>query len=160
MKTYLLPISSEDPLIWVVSEQRTALPARRAKEADRLAEGDRVFLYSTRGCFGNPTRDRGRIIGLATVRERASLLNDPIRFGEREFPVEVPLHIELLAPRREGVELASLVPRLHTFPDPGAWSARMRRALVPLDERDAPLLNRELKKVARRYPDELGTYKG
>ncbi|CAN5847571.1 hypothetical protein BH20GEM1_BH20GEM1_10210 [soil metagenome] len=68
------------------------------------------------------------------------------------------LHIELLAPRHEGVELAPLVERLDVFPEARSWSARMRRALVPLGARDAALLERELGRVAQCYPHDLESY--
>ena len=158
MSSYLLPIADREPLTWIVTEQRTAFPLGRAREAERLERGDRLFLYSTRGCFRNPTRDRGRVIGIATVIARASELEEPVRFGDREFPIGVKLTIELLAPLREGVQLAPLVERLELFPDPQSWSARMRRALVPLVSRDAALLEREVRKVARSYPRDLETY--
>src|SRR5680860_253723 len=98
MTTYLLPIADREPLAWILAEQRTAFPAVRAAEARRLKRGDRVFLYATRGCFHNPTRDRGRIIGAAAVTVAATALDEPMRFGEREFPIGVRLRIELLAP--------------------------------------------------------------
>ena len=88
MSSYILPIADREPLTWIVTEQRTAFPEGRAREALRLERGDRLFLYSTRGCFRNPTRDRGRVIGIATVTARASELEEPIRFGDREFPIE------------------------------------------------------------------------
>jgi len=97
-------------------------------------------------------------MGSAVVTGGAAELEEPVRFGLREFPIGVKLAIKLLAPRREGVELAPLVERLEAFPDPPSWSARMRRALVPLASRDAVLLERELCKVARPYPRNVGTY--
>ncbi len=118
-----------------------------------------LFLYTTRGCFRNPTRDRGRVIGRAVVKASARRARRPPSFGGREFPFVVELRIESLAPLREGLELAPLVPRLRrTFPDPKSWSVRMRRALVPLDARDAPLLERELGTHVARYADAIGTY--
>ena len=158
MSAFLLPIADRDPLAWILAEQRTAFPARRSQEAQRLRRGDRLFLYATRGCFHNPTRDRGRVIGAAGVSAAAAALDEPVRFGGREFPIGVELRIELLAPRHEGVELAPLVQRLDAFPEAHSRSARMRRALVPLGARDAALLERELAKVARRYPHDLESY--
>jgi hypothetical protein len=88
----------------------------------------------------------------------AQELDEPVRFGGREFSIGVTLRIELLAPLRDGVELAPLVKRLDAFPSPQSWSARMRRALVPLTSHDAALLGREVSKVARPYPSDLETY--
>lgn len=158
MKTYLLPIADREPLAWILAEQRTAFPPWRIREAEELMPGDRLLLYTTRGCFHNPTRDRGRIIGSATVTARSSKLRRPVRFGDREYTVGVPFTIERLAPYREGVELAPLVNSLASFPNPRAWSGRMRRALVPLIAEDADALMGELASVAKPYPEQLAGY--
>jgi hypothetical protein len=158
MRTYLLPIADREPLAWILAEQRTAFPPWRAREAQALQHGDRLLLYTTRGCFHNPTRDRGKVIGLASVTAPASTLRKPVRFGDREYTVGVPFAIECLAPFRQGVELAPLVPQLSSFPNPRAWSGRMRRALVPVTVDDANLLVGELKQIAGPYPEALGGY--
>ena len=62
---HLLVIGEREALVWVLSEQRMAFPAHRAAEAVALAPGGLLLIYTTRGCFHNPTRDRGRV-----VRER------------------------------------------------------------------------------------------
>jgi hypothetical protein len=155
---YLLPIADREPLAWILDEQRTAFPSHRAREAEQLKPGDTLLLYTTRGCFRNPTRDRGRIVGDATVTERSGALRTPIHFGGREYPIGVRFRIERLAPRSTGVELSPLVPRLASFPDPSTWSARMRRALVPLTHEDAEFLSRELARVADPYPEALSSY--
>lgn len=158
---YLLPIADREPLAWIVREQRTAFAEHRAAEATRLAPGDRLFLYATRGCFRNPTRDRGRVIGEALVAAPARRLAEPVRFGEREYPHLVELEIRTLAPRRGGVELAPLVPSLkRSFPDPASWSVRLRRALVPLDPADAAFLEGRLRPCLLPYEEALGTYLG
>jgi hypothetical protein len=150
---YLLPISDREPLAWIVAEQRTAVGANRRREAEALKPGDRILLYTTRGCFRNPTRDRARVESLA--RELA----DPVRFGEREYPVEVRLRIESLAMRGSGVELAPLVARLESFPNRRAWSAYLRRALVPLAREDGKLLAKLIRGVARPYDESAASYK-
>src|SRR4051794_35346432 len=155
---YLLILGHRAGLEWVMRNSRMAFTEERAKDGAGLAVGDRLFLYATRGCFRNPTRDRGRVIGEASVVSPPAELDEPVRFGEHEFLVGVSLRIETLAPRFSGVELAPLVERLHAFPERGSWSARMRRALVPLDEHDARLLERELRRAALPYPSELASY--
>jgi hypothetical protein len=143
--TYLLPIADREPLIWILRERRTAFPIYRRREAEQLTRGDLLLLYTTRGCFHNPTRDRGRVIGVASVKRPPSELTEPIRFGEREFPIGVDLVFEALAPRGEGVELAPIVSDLpRTFPNPVAWSASVRRALVPFDLGEAQQIVEQL----------------
>jgi hypothetical protein len=86
------------------------------------------------------------------------MLDRPIRFGKHEYSVEINLHIASLASRRSGVELAPLLARLESFPNRGAWSAYLRRALVPLTPRDAAVIEKALARVARSYDDSAPTY--
>src|SRR6202051_2908697 len=62
---YLLVIGERDALAWVLTTQRMAVPDYRSREVSALEPGDQLFLYTTRGCFHNPTRDRGRVVGVA-----------------------------------------------------------------------------------------------
>lgn len=158
MSDYLLPIADHEPLRWIVHEQRTALTEHRRREAESVRRGDRIFLYTTRGAFHNPTRDRGRVIGLAVVNEPARRLTKPVRFGKREFVLGLSFKIERLAPMREGVELAPLVPQMASFPNPSSWSAVLRRGLVPLADGDGDLLMTKLEDVAPSYPEAMETY--
>lgn len=154
MSAWLLPIAERAPLRWIVAEQRTAFPRNRAADAARLQTGDAILLYTTRGCFHSPTRDRGRVAGLATVAAPARELTEPVRFDEREFPVGVRLTIELLAPVRGGVVLADHVDEIGaSIPNARAWSAYLRRALVPLADADAELLTDLLRPLARPYAE-------
>ncbi len=154
-----MPIAEREPLRWIVAEQRSAFPAHRAKDAARLAKGDSVLLYTTRGCFHNPTRDRGYVVGCARVATPAHTLSKPVRFGDREFPIGVRLEIELLARPRTGVVLGDLVSQLgDSFPKARAWSAYMRRALVPLHDDDAALLIDLLRPLARPYREMRDRY--
>jgi hypothetical protein len=141
---HLLLIGDRAPLVWVLSEQRMAFRARRASEVGALTPGDLLLIYTTRGCFHNPTRDRGRVVGEATVASAVEPLDEPVVFGEREYPIGCRLNVTGLAPRRQGVELAPLVPDLAVFPDPATWSVRMRRTVVPLPAGDVALLRAEL----------------
>ncbi len=137
-------ISDRAALSWVVTAQRMAFPAGRSKAAQVLEEGDEVFLYTTRGCFRNPTRDIGRVIGWARVVGPVGVLQDPVVFGERTYTEGCCLEVSGLARFREGLVLRDLVPRLSVFPDPATWSVRMRRASLTLPPGDADLLRTEL----------------
>ena len=160
MTSYLLPIADRQPLLWILAESRTAFAEHRRREAEALEVGDSLLLYTTRGCFRNPTRDRGRVIGRARVARPVRRVDEPVCFGEAIYPHLVELEIETLAPLRQGLELALLVPRLRkTFPDAGSWSARMRRALVPLDPADAWLIDDHLAPFVRPYATAIDTYK-
>jgi hypothetical protein len=157
-KDYLLLISDREPLAWVLTEGRMAFPAGRVRLASQIAEGDRLFLYTTRGCFRNPTRDRGRVIGEATVTSPVVVLDEPVVFGDRSFGLGCSLSLTGLAPRDSGPELRPLVERMHIFPDPMTWSVRLRWALIPLDRHDAGLLHRELAPSMRPADTQMDSY--
>ena len=141
---HLLLIGDREPLVWVLTEQRMAFPAHRESEARRLAPGDLLLIYTTRGCFHNPTRDRGRVVGEATVARAIEPLDEPVVFGAREYPIGCRLDVTGLTPWPQGVELAPLVPDLAVFPDPATWSARMPRTVMPLPAGDVARLRAEL----------------
>jgi hypothetical protein len=159
MSAWLMPIAEREALLWIVAEQRSAFPAYRGKDAARLRRGDIVLLYTTRGCFHNPTRDRGRVAGCATVTGKVFTLPEPVRFGDRAFPLGISLKIELLAAPRTGVVLADLVNRLGaSFPNRRGWAASLRRALVPLHDSDASVLIDLLGPLAYPYVEMRDHY--
>ncbi|WP_030771624.1 MULTISPECIES: hypothetical protein [unclassified Streptomyces] len=156
MATHLIIISDREPLAWVLENQRMAFPEGRGGSVP--GKGDEVLLYTTRGCFRNPTKDRGRVMGLATVTSEVTSLPEPVSFGERRFASGCTLRVHGLAPHREGVVLADLVSQLEVFPDPRHWSVRMRRAALPLPDADAGFLRRELQPLLRPYPSVISAY--
>lgn len=155
---WLLIIGEREGLAWVLREQRMAFTTKRRNDAQRLARGDRLFIYATRGCFHNPTRDRGRIIGAATVASAVSDLDRPIQLFGRTFTVGCRLRIPELAGLGEGVELAPLIPRLRTFPNPLGWTARMRQPLLRLADEDSPLIAEPLARLVRPRQAVLAEY--
>jgi hypothetical protein len=157
-RSYLLVIGDAAPLAWVLEEQRMAFPALRRSQAATLEIGDELFTYTTRGCFHSPTRDRGRVMGLALVRSDVQDLAEPVVFGERRYTSGCTLEIQGVAPLRDGVELGPLVPQLHAFPDTRTWSMQLRRPLVPLDEHDTALLKRQLSPLLKPLNRQLDAY--
>ncbi|NNU27317.1 hypothetical protein [Isoptericola sediminis] len=148
MTSYLLVVGDRVALGWILTEHRTAFPSRGRSEVAALEPGDELFVYTTRGCFKNPTRDRGRIVGTARVAGPVERLEEPVTFGDRTFPFGCPLDVGPLAPFGDGIELAPLVDRLAAFDGAGsAWSIRLRRPLVRLSDDDAVQLR---SKIARR----------
>lgn len=153
---YLLVISDREPLAWLVSEQRFALPASWAGRAPEA--GDRLLLYTTRGCYRNPGRDRGLVMGTATVTTDPSDLSPPVQFRGREFTVGFGVRIDGLVRPHEGLELGPLAGAVSFLPDPATWSARMRRALVPLTQDDVQIIDRRLRPMLRPRDDLLENY--
>ncbi|GAA3987603.1 hypothetical protein [Thermobifida alba] len=155
---YLMVIGDREALAWVLSTRQTAFPAARAGQASRLSAGDELLIYTTRGCFRNPTRDRGRVVALATVAAPVTRDTAPVRFGDREYPLRCPLRVTELAPFGTGPVLADHVAALHAFPDPRSWSVRLRRPLVLLDAHDRDLLVGLLRPDLVPLDDALAEY--
>ncbi|MFC5747974.1 hypothetical protein [Actinomadura rugatobispora] len=158
-ESYLLILGDREAIAWVLGEQRMAFPRTARAEIERLTVGDELLIYATRGAFGNPTRDRGRVIGRAVVRSEVAALEQPVKFGEREFPRGCDLEVEALAPWGSGVELRPLVERLEAFPDTKSWSVRLRRPLLHLPQGDAELIGDALGPLAGALADNLGGYR-
>ncbi|MAS04593.1 MAG: hypothetical protein CL534_07855 [Ahrensia sp.] len=148
MTSYLLIIANREALGWILTEGRMAFPNERRAEVRSLKAGDELFLYTTRGAFKKPARDRGRIIGTARVASQVVRLEEAVAFDNREYPVGCKLEIGPLAPFGHGVELAPLIPQLSTFDGVGkVWSIKLRRPLVRITADDSALLHRALDKV-------------
>ena len=158
-RSYLLVIGDAAALAWVLAEQRMAFPALRRSQAMELEIGDELLVYTTRGCFHNPERDQGRVMGLAKVTTDVRDLPEPVIFGERRYTSGCALDIQSVAALHEGVELGPLVAELHVFPDARSWSAQMRRPLVPLDEHDASLLRHHLAALLEPLDRHLAAYR-
>jgi hypothetical protein len=157
-RSYLLVIGDAEPLAWVLAEQRMAFTEGRRSQAAALEIGDELFIYTTRGCFRNPARDRSRVAGLALVKSDVHDLAEPVVFAERRYTLGCALDIQGIAPLRDGVELSPLVPQLHAFPDERTWSVWLRRPLLRLDEHDTALLKRELNPLLKPLNRQLDAY--
>jgi hypothetical protein len=128
-------------------------------EVRALVAGDQLFLYATRGAWGNPRRDRGRVIGLAKAKNAVSVLDRPVVIADRNFISGCDLVLEGIVPFPGGVELQPLVERLEAFPKPEAWSWFLRRPLLRLPTADATLLGRSLRPlVVASSEDAIKTY--
>lgn len=133
-----------------------AFPAQRSAAA--LRPGNELLIYTTRGCFGNPTRDRGRVIGRAAVITTVELVRPMIEIEGRRFSAACDIAVSALAPIGQGVELGPLVEELDVFPDPRSWSVWLRRPILELPDRDAELLTSFLEPITELPAAVLGGY--
>lgn len=157
--TYLLILGERQAVYWVLANSKTAFVATRAGQALQLSEGDRLLLYTTRGAWRNPTRDRGRVIGEATVTGKPSRMREPVTIAGREFGLSVDLAIGGVAPQGEGVELAALVPELDMFPDKRSWSAHMRTSMLAVPGGDYRVIHTQLAPLMQSLDDVLSGYR-
>jgi hypothetical protein len=155
---HLLILADREALRWVLRNRQMAFETHRRNQVTQLAVGDTLFLYTTRGCFHNTTRDRGRVIGSAVVTAPVEPLEKGVVVMGREFWLACTFDLLALAPRDDGVVLADLVPRLAAFPIKRAWSTRMRRPLLTLPPKDAALIDRKLAGLVREPDSTQCTY--
>jgi hypothetical protein len=155
---HLIIISDRVALGWVLSKQRMAFPGHRTAEVAGVRPSDPLLIYTTRGCFQNPTRDRGRVIGVATATTDVERLPQPAVVAGRTFELGLRFELQQLAPLGRGIELAPLVPVLGAFRNKAAWSAALRRPLLGLPSRDANKLRRMVAKVATEPTEVLNEY--
>ena len=135
--TCLLLLGTPEGLAYVLRERQMAFPPTRHIQ---LEVGDQVLLYTTRGVFRNPPRDRGRIY-TAEVASPVTSLTSQRQIGGRVYTSGCQLKITGLAPLDKGVVLADIVERLEVFqPYPHAWSVRMRRSILPLPSQDVDVI--------------------
>jgi hypothetical protein len=158
----LVVVSDREPLMWILETERIAFPtARRWHALEDLEVGQQLFLYTTRGCFRNPTRDRGQVIAALTLASIPEPLNVPVRFGDRSFELGASLGIDGVTPARHGYELMQLRGRLDSMPTtPGGWAMHLRRSLIELSAHDTRLLAKALAPLLRPLPDVIDSYRG
>jgi hypothetical protein len=145
---FLVILGNRDGLRWVLRNERMAFRGRGVQAAAAIDEGDDLLLYTTRGCFGNPGSDLGRVIGLARATSTACAFDGPIKIAGRDFSSFCEIQLISLAERGEGVALTDHLIDLTVFPDRASWSAWMRRPLLALPTTDARLLLRALSPLA------------
>ncbi|WP_051180056.1 hypothetical protein [Nocardia concava] len=158
--TYLLILGEREAVAWVLRESRMAFPATHRAEVNRLRIGDRLLVLTTRGCWHNPTRDRTRVIGSAEVTTPVLPYEKPLNIAGRDFTRSCEIDIHQLSPYLTGVELVPLVPQLRCFPDKraGAWSLRLRRPLLQIDDSDDVCIRNKLNEMSGRPIDLIPEY--
>lgn len=156
-KRALAVIGDRRALGWVLTQGIVAFPEPRNR-LPAFEQGDSIYLYTTRGCFKNPTRDRSRIIGKAVAVTHLQVNEDPVRFGDRSFPLEVRVRIDSLAPLGDGINFADLVPQLTSFPKPERWSVYLRRSAFLVTAKDARQFDRLLAPFEGQHLENLSGY--
>jgi hypothetical protein len=134
---------------WVLEESRMAFGGGQAARAARIQPGDRLFLYTSRGAFKDPTRDEAQLLGLASVLTPVARLREPLLIADREFVVGCKLQITIALPLRAGVPFRPLVARMEFIRHKDSWSAYMRSSLIQLPTSDAWVLEQALEAAHR-----------
>lgn len=157
--SYLLVLAEREAILWVLENGLTAFPSTPRREVLALKPGDELVLLTTRGAYHNPTRDRTRVIGTATVKSNVAQLNPEVEFAGRTFPRGCQIRLESLAPYSTGPDIGMLANQIHAFHGEKNWGMLLRKPLVLLDESDLLLLKRELQSHLRDLNESVLTYR-
>jgi hypothetical protein len=140
---WLIVLGDGEAIEWVLSQGRMGF--REHVPAERLQPGDGIAIYTTRGAFGNPPRDESQIIGIGEV---SSLVRrQSVNVADETYPKSCRLSITAQLPPRKGVPFKPLVESLGFIKNKVAWSAGLRRTLVPLPDRDFKIIERAVRKA-------------
>lgn len=159
VRSYFLVLGEREAIRWVVTTGRMAFPSTPRREVASLRAGDELFLLTTRGAFHNPTRDRTRVVGTATVLTAASTLDLPVELAGRSFHSGCDLKVTSLAPYLHGLEVAPIAATLESLLGQEHWGMLLRRPLVPVTEADALLLRKGLEPHLVDIGDAVATYR-
>lgn len=147
MSAWLFVLGDRDAKEWVIANKTMAF--RDHIRATGLVNGDRFVLYTTRGCYNNPTRDHSQVIGTGTIT--SNLRRDPVAINGETFTQSVTLKFDTEPlDRGEGLDFVSLVPELGFIRKKKSWMAYVRKALVPLPDED-------FERVAARLAEHRAT---
>lgn len=153
---YLMMLATRRGLAYVLRERKMAFPPTRPI---RLRVGDGLLLYTSRGIFGNPNRDPGRVVGVAEVMSPVLPFQEELLIAGRVYASGCDLKLTGLAPLGEGIILADIVGELAVFqPNPSTWGIHMRRSVLPLPSQDAELILARLKPLLCGPDETAGAY--
>lgn len=128
-----------DGLRWVLERNRMAFPEHAAGRARRIAAGDSAVLYTTRGAYSNPTRDRSRLQSIVDVVGEANH-HEPVEIAGREVTWSCPIQPRVVLEERQGPEVAPLAAELEHVKRPAVWGQYFRNSPIAVSARDFDVL--------------------
>lgn len=116
---------------WVIDRGRMAVGPR---VRTLPAIGDRLVLYTSRGAFHNPTRDRAQILALGVTSSEPD--NRRVVVAGAAYARSFAIDIDVMAEPRRGLDFLPLVPRLDFIHNRASWGGALRRPVVHIGDKD------------------------
>lgn len=132
MRHWLIIVSNRTALEWILDTRRMAF--RSHVNTDQLQKGDRFALYTSRGAYGNTSRDESQIIALG--RLTSPVTEASVRVGDEAFTKSCAISVERALPLRAGLPFRTLVGQLSIAKTARQWPASVRRTVATLDDND------------------------
>jgi len=111
---------------------------RSSVKTDMLEKGMRFALYTTRGAYGNPTKDRSQILALG--RLSSGVTGQAHSIDQELFPQSCRLKFELRLPWRKGLIFDPLVDELAFVGGRRRYASVFHRTIVKVPTDDYELI--------------------
>ncbi len=135
---WLIVIGDAKSLKWVIENGRMGF--RSTVKAADIKQSDPFIIYTSRGAYGNPTKDESQIA--AEGRFSTSVINEEVTIGDETFPKSCAVKFSVVLPPRKGVTFRPLVSQLDFVGrSERRWPSAVHRTLVPLTQSDFRLLS-------------------
>src|SRR4051812_46290499 len=105
---WLIVIGKSEALEWIIEHSRMAF--RDAVRTDEIQPGDWFALYTSRGAYGNPTKDESQLIGRGRVTSR--IRRGAVEFAGETFAKSCSVALDEILPLRNGIAFKPLIPQL------------------------------------------------
>jgi hypothetical protein len=134
-------------LDWVAEMSLMAFASHASTQMARMDRGDVAVLYVTQGARHNPTRDKSRLAGLATVLSKPTQ-DQELDIAGRSFSWSCPIRIDLLVDENSGPLVSDLVAKLDLVRQTHSWGAYFRRSPLELSKHDFDIFSAALTRYA------------
>lgn len=120
-------------LQWVIDNKRMAF--RQHVRTDEVSAGHRFVVYTSRGAYGNPTKDDAQVLGIGSITSAVG--EGDVAIGNEVFSKSCKVEMEVVLPLRSGIKFRPLIPRLAFVKgSERRWPSAVHRTLVKLPPQD------------------------
>lgn len=130
--TVIFVVGSRVALEFILDNEVMAF--RAAVKTELLTEGMKFAIYTTRGAYGNPSKDRSQILALG--RLVSGVTDHPHSIGHELFPRSCQLRIEARLPWRNGLLFEPLIDELAFVGGRRRYSSVFHRTIVKVPVKD------------------------
>lgn len=130
--TVIFVVGSRSALEYILDKQVMAF--RSSVKTEVLSAGMRFAIYTTRGAYGNPSKDRSQV--LAIGRLVSGVTDQPHSIGNELFPQSCQLRIEARLPWRNGLAFDPLVDELAFVGGRRRYASVFHRTIVKVPVAD------------------------
>ena len=130
---WLIVVGNVKSLQWILNEGRMGF--RSHVRTDAMHVGDRFAIYTSKGAYGNSSRDESQIIALGHIESPVSTRS--VQVGDEQFAKSCSISIDRVLPLNRGVIFRNLVPEMDfLMRDSRRWPGAVHKTLVKVSVSD------------------------